>query len=367
MSVEATTRAVQSPRQQERARERGRVTGAGVALRVIRLGPAVVLAVLWVAMSFASPYFLTSVNLSNLLQASSVVAVLAIGQLLVILLGAIDLSAGAVLAMTTVIGAKLAQSAGLSGPLVALAMLAAGAGVGFVNALIIERFKLANFFVVTLGMMSVASGASYVISRGATVTGFPPLITTLGSDKLLGIPAAAITVLGLALLTAVLTHVVRWGRWIYAVGGNREGASRVGIPVRRVAMSAFVFSGLAAGLAGILTAGLTDAGQPAGGFTAQLDAISAVIIGGAALTGGRGTVFGTLVGALILGTVHNGLNLLGVDTNWEPIVLGTVLVLAVSLDTLREKLETRLQLAEARRQGDLPAAGKPAIGGADAV
>jgi ribose/xylose/arabinose/galactoside ABC-type transport system permease subunit len=246
-------------------------------------------------------------------------------------------------------------------------MLAAGAGVGFVNALIIERFKLANFFVVTLGMMSVASGASYVISKGATVTGFPPLIVALGSDEVFGIPAAAITVLGLALLTGVLTHVVRWGRWIYAVGGNREAASRVGIPVRRVAMSAFVFSGLAAGLAGILTAGLTDAGQPAGGFTSQLDAISAVIIGGAALTGGRGTVFGTLVGALILGTIHNGLNLLGVDTNWEPIVLGVVLVLAVSLDTLREQLETRLQLAAARRHGDLPATGEPAIGAADAV
>jgi ribose transport system permease protein len=319
-------------------------------------------------MAFASPYFLTSLNFSNLVQASSVVAVLAIGQLLVILIGAIDLSAGAVLALATVIGVKVAHSSDASGLVVVLVMLGVGAGVGLVNALVIERWKLANFFVMTLGTMSIATGASYVLSNGGTVTGFPGIITWLGAGTFLGLPASLLAVAGLALVTTALTHVTRWGRWVYAVGGNREAASRVGIPVRRVAMSAFVFSGLAAGLGAILTAGLTNASQPAADFTSQLDAISAVIIGGAAVSGGRGTVFGTLIGALILGTVHNGLNLLNVNPNWEPIALGLVLVLAVSLDTMRGRLETRLQLVEARKHGDLAPDELSTIApGADAV
>lgn len=335
---------------------RSRLTQRGVAaaLRVIQLGPAVVLAALWVAMALLSPYFFTSLNLFNLLQASAIVAVLAVGQLVVVLTGAIDLSAGAVVALAAVVGAKLTHAWTDAGPLIAAAMLATGALVGVVNGLIIERARLGNSFVVTLGTMSAALGASYVVSKGATITGLPRLLTDLGGGKALGIPAAALVVVGLGLAAGAVMAALRWGRWIYAVGGNREAASRVGIPVRAVSSSVFVFSGLAAGLAGILSAGLTDSGAPTGSFNTELDAISAVVIGGAALTGGRGTVIGALVGSLILGTVHNGLNLLNVDTNWEPIVLGAVLVLAVAMDLARSNLETRLRLLDARQQGDVP-------------
>jgi ribose transport system permease protein len=327
--------------------------GTSVALLVIQLGPALVLLLLWVVMAFASPYFLTGANISNLLQATAVVAVVAIGQLLVILTGAIDLSAGAAIALCTVLGAKFAHGVTDSGVVVILVMLAVGAGVGIGNGLLVERAALGSPFVVTLGMLSIATGLSYVVSDGSTIVGMPSLVDTIGTDDLVGVPISSVVVLGVAAIAYALTTHMTWGRWIYAIGGNREAASRVGIPVRAVSASVFIFSGLSVGVAGVFSAGLTDSGAPSLGFNTELDAISAVVIGGATLMGGRGTVFGALVGALILGTIHNGLNLLSVNTNWEPIVLGAVLILALAMDQARRRLETRLRLLEARQQGDL--------------
>jgi ribose transport system permease protein len=333
--------------------------GNGLALRLVALGPLLILAALWVLLSILSPYFFTTLNITNLLQASSVVAILATGQLLIVLTGAIDLSAGAVVALATVIGAKLAQSTTHSGVLVIAAMLATGCGVGLANGLLIEKAKLGSSFVVTLGMLSIATGLAYVVSDGSTITGLPALVDDVGSQDVGGLPISALVVVGFAVVVAVLAMRLQWGRWIYAVGGNREAGERVGIPVRAVSISVFVLGGLAAGLAGVVQAGLTDSGTGSSGFNAELDAISAVVIGGAALTGGRGTVFGTLVGALILGTIHNGLNLLSVNLNWEPIVLGSVLILAIASDRLRAGFETRLRLRETVRDEHAVRAGSP--------
>jgi ribose transport system permease protein len=326
----------------------------GLALRALALGPLLILAALWLLLSILSPYFFTSLNITNLLQASSVVAILATGQLLIILTGAIDLSAGAVVALATVVGAKLAQSVTHSGVAVIAAMLATGAMVGLANGLLIEKARLGSSFVVTLGMLSIATGAAYVIADGSTITGLPPLVDHVGSDDVGGLPISALVVIGFAAAVALLTARLQWGRWIYMVGGNRAAGERVGIPVRAVSMSVFVLGGLAAGLAGVIQAGLTDSGTASSGFNAELDAISAVVIGGATLAGGRGTVFGTLVGALILGTIHNGLNLLSVNLNWEPIVLGSVLILAIGADRVRASLETRLRLRAAHADGSAP-------------
>jgi ribose transport system permease protein len=232
-------------------------------------------------------------------------------------------------------------------------MLGAGAVVGLVNGLLIEKARLGSSFVVTLGMLSIATGLAYVISDGSTITGLPALVDDIGSNDIRGIPISALLVVAFAALVAVLTARLQWGRWIYAVGGNRDAGERVGIPVRTVSISVFVLGGLAAGLAGVIQAGLTDSGTGSSGFNAELDAISAVVIGGAALTGGRGTVFGTLVGALILGTIHNGLNLLSVNLNWEPIVLGGVLILAIGTDRLRAGFETRLRLRATSADGGI--------------
>jgi ribose transport system permease protein len=325
--------------------------GSGLALRALALGPLLILAALWLLLSVLSPYFFTTLNITNLLQASSVVAILATGQLLIILTGAIDLSAGAVVALATVVGAKLAQSATHNGLLVIAAMLATGAVVGLANGLLIEKARLGSSFVVTLGMLSIATGAAYVIADGSTITGLPALVDHVGSDDVGGLPISALVVLGFAAVIAVVTARLQWGRWIYMVGGNRDAGERVGIPVRAVSISVFVLGGLAAGLAGVIQAGLTDSGTASSGFNSELDAISAVVIGGATLTGGRGTVFGTLVGALILGTIHNGLNLLSVNLNWEPIVLGGVLIVAIAADRVRATLETRLRLRAAAADG----------------
>jgi ribose/xylose/arabinose/galactoside ABC-type transport system permease subunit len=337
------------------------------ALLLIELGPGVILAGLWVALSLASPYFLTSLNFTNMLQASAVVAVLAIGQLVVLLTGGIDLSVGSTVALAGIVGAKLAQH-GAGGVEVAAAMLAIGAAVGLVNAIIIVTLRFGSPFVVTLGMLSAVSGIAYVVSNGNTINAMPQLVTTIGAGKWLGLPVSTFVVAGVALLFWVLTTYARWGRWVYAIGGNREAAKRLGIPVEGVSMSVYVLNGLTAGVAAIFAAGITGSGYPTAGQQAELSAISAVVIGGAALTGGRGTVLGALVGALILATITNGLNILNVNTNWSPVVLGGVLVLAVGADLLRGRLGTKLRLAEARQQGALDAqvAAEPAGAGARA-
>src|SRR4051812_2758931 len=200
--------------------------GTGLALRVVVLGPLLILAALWLLLSILSPYFFTTLNVTNLLQASSVVAILATGQLLIILTGAIDLSAGAVVALATVVGAKLAQSTTHSGPLVIAAMLATGATVGLANGLLIEKARLGSSFVVTLGMLSIATGAAYVIADGSTITALPALVDHVGSDDVGGLPISALVVLGFAAVIAVVTARLQWGRWIYMVGGNRDAGER---------------------------------------------------------------------------------------------------------------------------------------------
>jgi ribose transport system permease protein len=323
------------------------------SLRLIQSGSLLILVAFWIAMTFLSPYFLTAGNFSNMLQAAAIPAALALGQLLVIITGAIDLTAGATFILVAVVGAKFAHGATGSGAATIVFMLAIGAAVGMMNGVLIEYFRVGSSFVVTLGTFSVVTGAVYVVSSGSTITGLPSIIGSLGGGYLGRIPIATVVVAGIALLTTVATMRIRWGRWLYALGCNREGAGRVGIPVRAVSVSVFVLSGLAAGVAGIFEAGLTNAGSPTISLNPELDAITAVVIGGAALEGGRGTVWGTLVGALTIETIHNSLNLLDVDSNWEPIVLGSVLLLAVGMERARGHLETRLRLLEARMAGDL--------------
>ena len=324
----------------------GRNSGARIGMRLLRIGPLLILLGLVVVLSVLSPFFLTTRNLGNILAATAAIAVLSLGQLLVILTRGIDLSVGSVVALSSVVGA-LVFAGVASGPIVIVAMLGTGLLVGAVNGVVYVKGQLPHPFIITLAMLSIARGLALWLSGGQPIRGMPPIVNAIGGGSIGWFPVSAILVLGIALLVFLLTTRIVWGRWIYAVGGSPEAARRTGIPVNGVLISVYVLSGLMAGIAGIITAGRLNAGSPTFGDLAELDSIAAVVIGGASFLGGRGTVMNALVGALMIGVIRNGMNLLAVDAFFQLIVIGIVIVLAVEADVLRGHLETRFRTAEA--------------------
>ena len=228
-------------------------------------------------------------------------------------------------------------------------MLATGLLIGAVNGVVYVKGRLPHPFIITLAMLSIARGLALWLSGGQPIRGMPPIVDAIGGGTIGWFPVSAILVLGIAVVVYVFTTRVVWGRWIYAVGGNPEAARRTGIPVNGVLISVYVLSGLAAGVAGIITAGRLNAGSPTFGELAELDSIAAVVIGGASFLGGRGNVVNALVGALMIGVIRNGMNLLAVDAFFQLIVIGVVIVLAVEADVLRGYLEDRFRVIEASR------------------
>jgi ribose transport system permease protein len=314
-----------------------------LALKVIRLGPALILIALLVIMSLASPFFLTGDNLSNVAVQVAPLACLAIGQLFVILVGGIDLSVGSLLALCTVTGALAYGWGDLGGALVIPMMLLTGMAVGALNGIMLVKGRMPHAFIPTLATLNAARGLALLLSDGAPMPGMPQVVQTIGSGEVGPVPVAVIVVAGFGLLAWILATRLQWGRWIYLVGADKEAARRMGIPVDRVIISVFVLSGLGAGLAGLITAGRTNAGYPSAGELDELAAISAVIIGGASFWGGRGSVGGAIVGVLIFGVISNGLNLLNVNTYMQLIAIGVIVVVAVELDVVRRRLEERFR------------------------
>jgi ribose transport system permease protein len=317
-----------------------------VALGVIRLGPVLILVGLIVGMALASPVFLTTANIGNVLSQTAVIAVLAVGQLLVVLTRGIDLSVGSTLALASVVGA-IAFEHGQGGPAVIAVMLATGAAVGFVNGAVYVWGRLPHPFIITLATLSIARGLALRLSGGQPKRGMPGAVRSIGNDSIGWLPHSAFLVAAIAVLGAVVLSRLVWGRWIYATGGNPEAARRTGIPVRSVLVSVYVLCGLLAGVAAIVTSGRLNAGSPTAGSLAELDSIAAVIIGGASFLGGRGNVANALVGAVMIGVIRNGMNLLNVDAFLQPIVIGVVIVLAVEADVLRAWLENRFRVLQA--------------------
>lgn len=320
-----------------------------LAMRLLRIGPLLILLALIVVMTVLSPFFLTTRNLGNVMAATAAIAVLAMGQLLVILTRGIDLSVGSTLALSSVVGALVFTGID-SGGVVILAMLGTGLAIGTINGVVFVKGRLPHPFIITLAMLSIARGLALWLSGGQPIRGMPSIVNEIGGGTVGGwLPVSAILVLAIAVLVYVLTTRIVWGRWIYAVGGNPEAARRTGIPVNKVLISVYVLSGLAAGIAGIITAGRLNAGSPTFGELAELDSIAAVVIGGASFVGGRGNVLNALVGALMIGVIRNGMNLLAVDAFFQLIVIGIVIVIAVEADVLRGYLEDRFRVAEAAR------------------
>jgi ribose transport system permease protein len=332
----------------EPSSESRRLDGPRLALTAIQIGPGLMLLGVILVMALLSPVFLSTRNVGNVLSQSAVIAVLAMAQLLVIVTRGIDLSVGSTLALAAVVGALVFDSMP-SGPLVILAMLATGMAVGAVNGMVFVWGRLPHAFIITLATLSIARGLALWLSGGQPVRGMPDVVNTLGGGSIGWLPYSAFLVAGLALIGILLTTRLVWGRWIYAVGGNLDGARRAAIPVNGVLISVYVISGMAAGVAAMITSGRLNGGSPTFGELAELDAIAAVVIGGASFLGGRGSIGNALIGALMIGVIRNGMNLLNVDAFLQPIVIGTVIVIAVELDVLRGRLEQRLRIIQATR------------------
>lgn len=301
-------------------------------------GALVGLLVVCVAMFIATPDFLTAENLLNVGIQAAVVAVLAFGMTFVIVAGGIDLSVGSVAALAAIVGGWASITLGLSGPLVLLVGLLTGLVVGTVNGAAIAYIGLPAF-IATLAMLSIARGLALVISEGSPLA-MPSAVTVLGDD-LGAMPIPVLVLVGAGLVAAFLLARTVIGRSMYAVGGNEEAARLSGLPVKRVTVVVYALSGLFAGLAGLLLAGRLGSAQPQAAFGYELDAIAAVVIGGASLSGGVGKATGTLIGALVLAVIRNGLNLLNVTAFWQQVVIGLVIAIAVAVDVLRRRRLTR--------------------------
>ena len=297
-------------------------------------GALVGLIVLCIAMVIATPDFLTGQNLLNIGIQVSTVAVLAFGMTFVIVAGGIDLSVGSVAALSAMASGWLFVSGGLPGWVALVGGLAVGLGAGVVNGLLNAYGRLPSF-IATLAMLSVARGLTLVISDGRPIKTAPEVSFLGGSIGPVPMP---IVILVIAALVAsfVLNRTVI-GRSMYAIGGNAEAARLSGLPVKRILVVVFGLAGLFAALAGLLLAGRLDSAQPQAAAGYELDAIAAVVIGGASLAGGLGKISGTFVGALVLVVIRNGLNLLNVTSFWQQVVIGVVIALAVGIDVIRRK------------------------------
>lgn len=287
--------------------------------------------------------FLTRANLLNVAEKIAVWAILGIGLTLVILTAGIDLSVGSLVALSSVICSMLlaevlggAEASAWGVAIASLAGILACGLVGLLTGIFVTRFAVAPF-IVTLGMMMAASGLALRLTGGESVDQVPDSFAWLGHGDLLGIPAAIVVMLVLYAAAHVVMAHTSLGRAIYAVGGNREAARLSGIPVNRVLLLVYVASGLLAGVGGLITASTFESGDPSYGQMYELYVIAAVVVGGTSLSGGEGKVLGTLVGALMLGVIYNGMNLTNVGGFSQRIVLGMVILAAVVLDQWKRR------------------------------
>jgi fructose transport system permease protein len=303
------------------------------------LGPFLALLGACIFFATQSENFLTGGNLSLILQQVMVVGVIAIGQTLIILTAGIDLSCGMVMALGGIVMTKFATELGLPPALAVLCGIGVTTLFGLINGLLVTQVKLPPF-IVTLGTLNIAFAITQLYSNSQTVTDLPPMMTALGNTFAVGgteVAFGAVLMLVLYLLAFFVLRETAAGRHVYAVGNNAEATRLVGIPTQRVLLMVYVIAGLFYGIASLLSVARTGVGDPNAGQTENLDAITAVVLGGTSLFGGRGIILGTLVGALIVGVFRNGLTLMGVSSIYQVLVTGILVILAVATDQLSRK------------------------------
>ncbi|MEV5751061.1 ABC transporter permease [Actinoallomurus sp. NPDC052308] len=322
--------------------------GRGLPARAARLltlpavGPLVALLLACGYFSIRTDRFLTGANLSLIVQQVMVVGALAVGQTIVILTAGIDLSNGAVMALGTIFMTKLAVGGGVPGGWAILIGVAVCTAFGALNGTLVTMAKLPPF-IVTLGTWNIAFALTHVYSNEQTITGLPTSLTFLGRTFPLGNTDVTYGSVVMLALFAVAWYVLRQtaaGRHVYAVGDNREAARLTGIPDRRLLLTVYTVAGAIYGLAGLLLIGRTSVGDPQAGQTDNLDSITAVVLGGVSLFGGRGSIIGALCGALIVGVIRNGLQLTGVPSIYQVLITGILVILAVSVDQLARRRRT---------------------------
>jgi ribose transport system permease protein len=346
----------------EEAREGRRGKLLRAPLLLLNLGPALAVVALALVFSFVSPIFRSTANLSDIGIEAAPIAVLAMGQLFVVMTRGIDVSVGSVVSLASVVGVIVFQQVAHNALLTIAAMLGVGLVVGLSNGVIVTRLKTTHPVIITLGSLYVVGGLALVVSKGNSYVGLPSLVTDAGTGYVGGgqLPWAVVICVVLLGIAAVFLHRTRWGRWIAALGGNPEAAERVGLPTGKILTSVYVLSGVSAGIAAIFVTGRADAGYPTAGVLRELDAIAAVVIGGASPLGGRGNVGNVVVGAILIAVIHNGLAIVGVSPNWQQVAVGAALIAAVCLDAIRLKVESRVRLMRSQR---IEAPGAAAVSG----
>jgi putative xylitol transport system permease protein len=309
-------------------------------------GILLALLVLCIFLTFASEYFLTTRNILNVLRQTSINGILAIGMTFVILTRGIDLSVGSLVAFTGVVSASLATTSSTAmvagGPYPVVFALAAGllvgAACGAFSGVAVSRFKVPAF-VATLGMLSAARGLTLLYAGGKPVPALTPEFRWIGTGNILGIPLPVVILALVFVIAWWILNYSRFGRHVYAAGGNPHAAKVSGINVARIQLTVFVISGVLAAIGGMVLAARTGSGLTQAGIAYELDAIAAVVIGGTSLSGGVGKVTGTLIGALLIGVMNNGLDLMGVESYYQQVIKGMLIIAAVMLDQSRNKHE----------------------------
>ena len=305
--------------------------------RLNKLGPLLALVVLVIFVTIMNPSFMSPTNLLNLLRQVSTNALIAFGMTFVIITGGIDLSVGSTLALSSALMAGMIAS-GLN-PVLAMGMgLVLGAFLGACNGVMITKGKMAPF-IATLATMTIYRGLTLVYTDGNPITGIGDsfIFKYMGRGYLFGIPFPVVVMLLFFGVLYVLLHKMTFGRKTFALGGNEKAAFIAGIKSDRIKIAIYSISGLMAAVAGIIITSRLNSAQPTAGNAYEMDAIASVVLGGTSLSGGRGRLVGTLIGALIIGTLNNGLNLLGVSSFYQQVVKGVVIIIAVLLDRKNKK------------------------------
>jgi len=288
------------------------------------------------SLSIMSPHFMTVSNILNVLRQISTIAVVSIGMTYVIITGGIDLSVGSVLALSAVVSAYL-MTHGTNMYIAIIIGMIIGLLCGFLNGIFIATRINMPPFIVTLAMMGIARGFSLVITDGKPIYGLPKQFGYIAGGYVFGIPIPVIIIILLYIIGYVHLSFTRTGVYYYAVGGNQEATRVAGVDIRRVKLNAYAISGLTASIGGIILSSRLVSVEPLSGTGYELDALAAAVIGGASLSGGEGSLIGTLIGAIVMGVLRNGLNLLNVSAYWQQVAVGVVILVVVLTKSLRKK------------------------------